>query len=117
MVKANIHCPIHLGSFNIRHRHWLHKRLWLTCRWFKNCGLFTSICATEIEDSCEIMEFSLEILVLATWAEFIFGLCISGLWILGLWSLSSRNNNNKDSTYFTHYMQAYNTIKSKLHCV
>ena len=22
----------HLGPFNIRHKHWLHKRLWLTCR-------------------------------------------------------------------------------------
>ena len=62
------------------------------------------------------MDFSWEILVLVTEAEFFFGLGILGLGIFGLRPLSIKNN-NKDSTYLTSYMQAYNTVKSKLHCV
>ena len=63
------------------------------------------------------MEFSWETLVMVTWAEFVVGLGILKLWILVLRPLPSRYNNNKDSTYFTSYIQAYNTVKSKLHCV
>ena len=91
------------------------------CGWLvdggKHCGLCTSISASELVNSCEIIEFSWETLVLVTWAEFFAGLDISGLWILDLRPLPSWNSNNKDSTYFTHYLQAANTVKSKLHYV
>ena len=69
----------------------------------KHCGLCTSISWSELEDSCELMEFSWETLVLTTWAEFLVNLCI---WILVLRPLLSRYNSNKDCTYFTNYVQA-----------
>ena len=55
--------------------------------------------------------------LLATWAEFFIGLVISGLRIFGLRPLQSKNNNNKDSTYFTSYRQARKAVKFKVHCV
>ena len=61
---------------------------WLVDGW-KHCGLCTSISWSELEDSCETMEFSWETFVLTTWAEFFAGLGISGLWILVLRPLQS----------------------------
>ena len=91
------------------------------CGWLVDCGkhswLCTSISWCEHEDSCVIMEFSWEILVFTTWAEFFVGLGILGLWIPVLKPLLDTYNNNKDSTYFTSYKQAFHTVKSKLHCV
>ena len=90
MVQAIIHSPIHLGTSNMWQKHGLHERLWLTCRRLKkNCGLCTSISISELEDSCETMEFSWEhlchlhrqnfFLVYAYWDP---GYLVSGLFLV-----------------------------------
>ena len=76
---------------------------WLVDSWI-NCGLWTSISTSELEDSCETIEVSWQTFVLTTWAEFLIDLGILGPWIFVLRPLTIRFNNYKDSTYFTSRM-------------
>ena len=79
---------------------------WLVDGWI-NCGLWTSISTSHLEDSCETIEVSWQTLVLTTQAEFFVDLGISGLGIFILRPLLSRFNNYKSR------MQGTNTVKSK----
>ena len=59
MVQAIIHSPIHLGPLDIRHKHWLHKRLWLTCGWWETLwALYFHLFDLSLKNPQEIIEVS-----------------------------------------------------------
>ena len=104
---------IHLGSFNVRHKYWLHKRLWLTCKWGEHCGHCTSISWSELEESWEIIEVSWLTLVSITQAKFFVALGILGLWKLDHRPLPSRYNKIKQYISIIINRQA---CKAANHC-
>ena len=113
MVQVIIHSPVHHWPFNIWNKHRLHKRLWLSCRWFNKLWALDLCFYIRLEDSCETIELSWQTLVLTTWAELFVNLGILGPWIFVLRPLLSRYNSYKDSTYFTSRMEAKNTVTSE----
>ena len=113
MVQAIIHSPIHLGPFNIWHKHGLHKRLWLTCRWQQTLwALYFHLLIWALRNLRNHWTFLLK-LVSITWAEFVVAVGILGLWEPGHRAHSSRYNKIKQYISGTSWKQACKTAN---HC-